>query len=413
MMAAALLRLGHGEDVKAYARWYAGFQYDDGKTPCCVDHRGADPVPENDADGQFIYLVAETTRLTGDRAFAEELWPRVERAAAHIDALRATRRTDAFRTPEMKVFFGLLPESISHEGYSAKPMHSYWDDFWAMRGLADAVELAGLLGRSGEATRLAASRDELKADVAASIALAMQRHGIDYVPGCAELGDFDATSTTVALAPTAVDAALPRAAVERTFERYWENFVARRDGGKGWENYTPYEMRTVGSFVRLGWRDRAWQLLDYFMRDRMPRGWRQWPEIVWNDRTGARFLGDLPHTWVGSDFARSFLDMLAWERERDQALVLMSGIPAQWLEEGVSVRGMRTRWGALNCSLRTVGGIARVEIGAGLHVPPGGLALRLPLAAPPRVVRIDGRPTPLSGEEIVVRAVPALVEVAH
>ena len=33
---------------------------------------------------------------------------------------------------------GLVTESISHEGYSAKPVHSYWDDFWALRGLDDA-----------------------------------------------------------------------------------------------------------------------------------------------------------------------------------------------------------------------------------------------------------------------------------
>ena len=34
-----------------------------------------------------------------------------------------------------RLFFGLLPESISHEGYSSKPMHSYWDDFFALQGL--------------------------------------------------------------------------------------------------------------------------------------------------------------------------------------------------------------------------------------------------------------------------------------
>jgi hypothetical protein len=31
--------------------------------------------------------------------------------------------------PGRKLFYGLLPASISHEGYSAKPMHSHWDNF--------------------------------------------------------------------------------------------------------------------------------------------------------------------------------------------------------------------------------------------------------------------------------------------
>ncbi|MBI4918078.1 MAG: discoidin domain-containing protein [Acidobacteria bacterium] len=411
MMAAALLRLGHEDEVKAYARWFSAHQYPDGKVPCCVDARGADPVPENDADGELIFLVAETTRLTGDTAFAAELWPHVAAAIAHLDTLRAQRRTEAYRTPEKLVFYGLMPESISHEGYSTKPMHSYWDDFWALRGYTDAAALAAELGEPDEAARIAASRDELRADLLASIERAMAAHGIDYIPGCAELGDFDATSTTVALAPTAADAFLPPAAVERTFEKYWENFVARRDAVKPWENYTPYELRTVGTFVRLGWRDRAHELLDFFLADRMPPGWRQWPEIVWHDRKTARFLGDLPHTWVGSDYVRSFLDMLAWERERDGALVIAAGVPAAWLGEGgVGVRDLRTRWGRLTYTLREEVGAIRFSLAPGLRLPPGGVVLRAPLAAAPMTVTVNGAPaTPGADGEVGVRTVPAEV----
>jgi hypothetical protein len=32
-------------------RWYAPHQFDNGKVPCCVDDRGADPVPEHDSGG--------------------------------------------------------------------------------------------------------------------------------------------------------------------------------------------------------------------------------------------------------------------------------------------------------------------------------------------------------------------------
>ena len=34
-----------------------------------------------------------------------------------------------------------MPASISHEGYSAKPQYSLWDDFWALRGYRDATEM--------------------------------------------------------------------------------------------------------------------------------------------------------------------------------------------------------------------------------------------------------------------------------
>ena len=51
------------------------------------------------------------------------------------------------------------------------------------------------LGRPGEATRFAASRDELRADVQASLRRVIASRDIDFIPGSADLSDFDATST--------------------------------------------------------------------------------------------------------------------------------------------------------------------------------------------------------------------------
>src|SRR5690606_10422539 len=118
----------------------------------------------------------------------------------YMEKLRLSERTGENRALN-PAFYGLMPASISHEGYSAKPMHSYWDDFWALRGYKDAVEIATVLGKEGQARRMAASRDQFRGDLYASIHAATRAHGIDFIPGAAELGDFDATSTTIALAP--------------------------------------------------------------------------------------------------------------------------------------------------------------------------------------------------------------------
>src|SRR5262249_53280492 len=149
-----------------------------GKIPCCVDARGADPVPEHDSHGEFIYLVAEYARMGGDRGSLERWWPRVAAAVAYLDTLRAQRRTPEFRARDRREFYGLLPPSISHEGYSAKPMHSYWDDLFALRGYQDAAWLATTLGRSADAERLSRERAEFAADLGASIRASMERHKI-------------------------------------------------------------------------------------------------------------------------------------------------------------------------------------------------------------------------------------------
>src|SRR5438445_994631 len=188
MISEALLRLGMSEVVKEYIDWYVKFQYPDGKVPCCVDNRGADPVPENDSHGELIYLIAEYYRHTHDRALVERVWLHVVSAVNYIDGLRHQRMTPQYKnTP----FYGLLPESISHEGYSAKPMHSYWDDFWTLHGLADATDLARAIGDRTQEDRCARLRDSFARTLEDSIRLAMKTKGIGFIPGCAELGDFD------------------------------------------------------------------------------------------------------------------------------------------------------------------------------------------------------------------------------
>lgn len=408
LISAALLRLGQAGIVRSYIEWFAKYQDPDGRVPCCVDRRGADAVPENDSHGEFLFAIAEYWRFTRDADFLRRVFGNVERAVSYIDALRQKRRTEEYRTPERLLFFGLLPESISHEGYSARPVHSYWDDFWALKGLKNATDLAAALGREDLRSRWAAIRDEFARDLSASLSRTIASRGIDYIPGSAELADFDPTATTIALDPAGALELLPRRELLRTFERYEEAFRRRRDGQAAWDAYTPYEIRTVGTFVRLGRRESARELLDFFLAGRRPVGWNQWAEVVGREPRAPRFVGDMPHAWVGTDFIRSVLDLFAWEREKDGALVLAAGIPALWLRggPGVAVRDLRTPDGLLDYTLRNEKRGLRFSVG-GPAMPPGGLALRPPLDAPPRRVTVNGKAVPFSGEELVIRRLPA------
>ncbi len=409
MIAESLLRVGHAGVAADYLRWYAPHQFANGKVPCCVDERGADPVPEHDSPGQLIFLAAEVFRYTNDRQLLEAMWPHVAAAARYLEMLRQSERTDANLTPATRAFYGLLPASISHEGYSAKPMHSYWDDFWALKGYAGAIAAATALGYRDAASRLQAQREEFRRDLAASLRQSIATHGINYLPGAAELGDFDPTSSTIAIAPAGELHRLPADLVHATFERYWREFVDRRDGRIAWEDYTPYEMRAIGTFVRLGWRDRAHELLAFFLAGRRPVAWNQWPEVVGRDPRQPRFVGDLPHGWVASDFIRSALDLFAYEREGDQTLVLAAGVPPDWLEgSGVTLKNLRTPYGLLGYSLKKQGRSVVLHMPGGPRVPPGGFVLVWP-GERPRTAQINGRPATWQGTELRFHELPAKV----
>ncbi|HVZ31045.1 MAG TPA: hypothetical protein VG963_01385, partial [Polyangiaceae bacterium] len=347
----SLLRLGHTGVAREYFDWYAPYQFEDGKVPCCVDARGAGPVPENDSPGEFIHLAAELFRFSADRAELERAWPRVEAAARYLESLRREQRTrDA--VDGQRPWSGLLPPSISHEGYSDKPAYSYWDDFWGLIGYQDATWLAEVSRHSEARERLARQRDEFKRDLLASLRASVAAHHIPFLPGAADRGDFDPTSTTIALEPGREGSALPHDMLLSTFERYWQEFVARRAGTRSWDVYTPYEMRIAGSFLRLGFPERAAELLSFFLEGRRPSAWNQWAEVVGRDARQPRFLGDLPHAWIASGFIRALLDRFAYAREQDDTLVIAAGVPASWLDtQAVRVTGLRTRYGLLDYSV--------------------------------------------------------------
>jgi hypothetical protein len=414
---AALLRLGHADEVRAFAEWYAPHQRANGYVPCCVSLRGADPVPEHDSHGQLIYLFAEYHRLTGDAEFLRRMWPHVERAVAFIDTLRHERMTPEYQAPEKRAFFGMVPQSISHEGYSAKPMHSYWDDFFVLKGLDDAVYVAEVLGRTAERARFAAIRDEFRGHLLASLNATMAMHGIDYLPGSVELGDFDATSTTVGINPMDGLELLPAVPLRNTFERYYRQSIRARLDGAEWDGYTPYEWRTVGTFVRLGWKGRAHEAIDLFFGHRRPAAWNQWAEVVFRDEKSPRFIGDMPHTWVGSDFIRSILDLFAYERPSTDELVIGAGVPEAWVRgEGLELAGLRTYYGTLVLRMRAEGNTVRVRVDLGeSRRAPRSVVIHTPLDRPIRRASVNGRAVRVDADarEIAVRAVPADVVLEH
>ena len=409
MMVAGLVRLGEVDAARDFVDWFAGHIFASGKVPCCVDQRGADPVAENDSHGQYLYAVAEVWRHSHDRAFLARHWPQVQRVMSWMEGLRQSERGDANRSPERARLFGLMPASISHEGYADKPAYAYWDDFWALRGYKDAVLIARALDQPEQATAWATARDEFERELMASIAATAAHYRIDHVAGAADRGDFDATSTTIALNPA--QAAVPPDLLRATFERYWLEMNARAQGQRAWKDYTPYELRTVGALTRLGWPDRAHAMLRFFFNDQRPRGWNQWAEVVLPDIREPRFLGDMPHAWVSSDYIRSALDLFGYEREADDTLVIGAGLAPDWLAQGdVEVSGLSTPYGRLDYRLLRNAKGWRLELPRPLASAQGGVHLAWPgTGALPRASH-NGRVLAFSGRELRLPDAPAVVQ---
>lgn len=413
VMAAALLRFGCAREAGDFIRWYAQFQAPDGNVPCCVDRDGADWLPEHDSHGQLIFAVADYYRFSGDRTLVEDLWPAVCRAVDYLEQLRADRLTPHYQTAEHRARYGLLPESVSHEGYLAHPVHSYWDDFWALRGLKDAAELALVLGDTGRAEHLEALRDDFRATLHVSIGRVMDERGIDFLPASVEWADPDPTALANALTLIDEGHRLPRAALQHSFDLFMRRFRDMHGPHPvPWTNYTAYEIRIVGALVRLGRRDEAHELLRFYLADRRPSAWHQWPEITWRDHRAPGHQGDLPHAWIGAEYCLVFRDLFAHEREADRSLVVAAGIPSEWLDDGeIALHELPTAYGPLDLRMkRTDGGGVWVAIGGAVRLPPGGIRIAPPLPGPLIGVHVNGEPSrDFNAAEARVDSLPAEV----
>lgn len=425
LTSSALLAFGESEEVRRFIEWYAPRQFESGAVPCVVDRRGPDPVPEHDSHGQLIWLIWNYYQYTQDLDFLKAQYPHIRRAAEHIQELRSRRQTLEWNDPArsrqepgkppvpVSAFTGLVPESISHEGYSAKPMHSYWDDAFCIRGLFDAARAAHAVGDAAFAQTCSAWADDFARAFENSVKIASRAHGIDYIPGCVELGDFDPTSTTVLLWPCQVLFGSLEAAAGRTFERNWTTFTRRRDQSPPtWVDYTPYELRQVGSYVMLGQPERAYEVLQFHMAHRRPAEWNHWAEVV---RPGLRtpgFVGDMPHTWCGSDFLNSLRTMFAYERAADDSIVLLAGIPRRWVEtqEQLGIHGLVLAGGTLDVTLRKESNTLKIRVSGNCRIPPGGVRIKVPEGWDRSTVLVDGMDGTIREREVRVDQLPRSIE---
>jgi hypothetical protein len=353
MISSALLRLGFFEEVREYLNWYSERVEPDGLVPPILDTSGKvyDGWGRNiewDSQGQFIYAIMEYYRFTGDRDFLEKHFDAVRRAMTYLVALRKrTLEPEYYKNLEAgERLKGILPPSISHEGF-IKPVHSYWDDFWAIRGWADGSEMAETLGREYIADWARTEAKDFSTSVKESIEKTIAWKSLDYIPVDADKGTPDPTSIAIALFPTEARSVLPADVLDRTFRDYYR-MVKERDGGPEPYAYTPYELRNILALTTLGYRKEAFDLHEILFEGRRPANWNQFAEVVHSDRRKGAYIGDMPHTWVGSDYVNAVRGLIVMEEDQNKTLNLLFGTPRQWLvNNGISLSDFPTHFGNL------------------------------------------------------------------
>ena len=107
--------------------------------------------------------------------------------------------TDKYKNTGQAVYYGILPESNSHEGYYPAK-HSYWDDFWMLSGFKDGASTSPTSSASPKTRVDARGGDRICASASMTRSMRVIEAGkLKIIPGCVEFGDTDPTSTSVAI----------------------------------------------------------------------------------------------------------------------------------------------------------------------------------------------------------------------
>jgi len=392
---AVLLRMGESRIARDYLAWYTGHGvHANGLVSPILNNDGSVNTGfgsdiEYDSQGQYVALVADVARLDGGPESVRAYLPKVKAALRFLQELRERTLVPGYMAsqPAPERFAGILAPSISHEGYPS-PTHSYWDDYWGLKGWHDGAWLAESLGDHETAAWAREQYRLLHDALAASIRATMAWKGIDFIPSSADLGDGDPTGVSIALDPTGAQDVLPEQALRTTFARYLDD-VRKRNQPDALYAYTPYEIRNVLSYVHLDQPEAADELLQGLLRDRRPLEWQVLAEVVHSRLRFPRYLGDMPHTWIGAEYGRTLFGMLM--REDDDALSLLPGTPPSWLVgDGLAVERLPTAFGTLQMDAVQRGNTLKVTLGKGLRKD-AAVRVWWPSRTRPNHVRVDGR----------------------
>lgn len=322
---------------------------------------------ELDAPGEAIYTLVQHYRRTGDLNWLRGVWPNIANACRYVRAKRPQRENA-----------DILPASVSAEDLGKATQQHYWDDFWCIRGLRDAAYAARELGKRRDAAWISAEADSLLAATRASIDETMARNSIAYIPnGPQEVASSSmARGTSCALWPCAVlDPSDPL--VRRSFDTYWSKWIAPSNGGfVHRDHFWPYAgMDLARGYLMLGQRDRAWAMLKWTLDHDPTHGFFAWPEGMFtNDLTLAE--GDMPHGWMCAAYISLVRNMLV--RESGGDLVLLSGVPSDWLHAGarIAIRDFPTEFGKVSYRAEVFGDSLKLTVSGAR--PPGAYRVELP-----------------------------------
>jgi hypothetical protein len=328
-----------------------------------------------DANGQAVWVLWQYYKITGDKKWLAEVYPRMRKAVNWtIEALKKTQSDRAFP--------GLLPAALADGEYLWEGKnHIVGYDFWNLRGLLCTADAARTLGKNEEAKEL----DRQAAAYRKAIDETWKKTGLAYFPPSWEK-DGTHWGNTEILWPTPIlktndqrIAEISRHVRKEYMGGYVEGII-RWGTPKLKPAIHPYMgAYTTMNDLRRGLDEQVvedfyWYLLHSAATHAFPEG------IYFQERTA--WGETIPHVTGASNYALLLRHMLI--DEIGDELHLLPAVPDWWLGEGKEIRleSAPTHFGMVSLVVRGTASGIRVEFKPPQREQPKKIILHLPHSRP-------------------------------
>lgn len=334
-----------------------------------------------DGWGQTLWAYGQHYRLTHDRAFAERVFPAVQRAVTWLHTARAA---DPLH---------LVPATTPGDNEDITG-HVTGHDFWALAGLHGAVSIAEGLGRRADARAFQREYASLKGALLARLRHVTATTGGYIPPGLDGPGGQDWGNMMAVYPEPVLDPHDPMvtATLDSTRAKYAEGIMTYGDGR--WLHDYLTMKNTETEVVRGDQQLALEELYAVLLHTSSTHAGFEFSIRPWGTRD---FDGNLaPHGWFAAKYRTLLRDMLV--RAQGDTLHLLSVVSPAWIVAGDSivVRRAPTEFGTIDFRLDlTTNTAATLTLAPDFTIAPRVVVLHLPWFMEVQRAVADGRVVPV------------------
>jgi len=342
-----------------------------------------------DGWGQAMWAYGQHYRITHDKAFAENVFPSIQKAVAW---LHKARQDDPLH---------IMPATSPGDNEDITG-HVTGHNFWALAGLKNIIALAEGIGRSDDATTFQKEYDDYRATLVDVLHKVTAKTGGYMPPGLDSLGGQDWGNMLSVYPEITLDPhdTMVTATLNMTRAKYKEGIMTYGDGR--WLHHYLTMKNTETEVVRGDQQMAMEELYAMLVHTSATHAGFEFCILPWSTRDFEMNL--TPHGWFAAKFRALLRNMLV--REQGKELHVFSCISPEWIKDGatIAVRRAPTNFGQVNAELKCTQGMAFLTFKNEFTDAPEAIVLHLPWFVRVSLIHADGKAVAGKGPAVTLPA---------